>query len=384
MKIRYLLVFLIIICGCEKRPKPYVLVTAVNSRTKLVSIDSSEYFKIPIDSNRTFFYKTYSIGNNGIFCGYNYSRKSLDFFSIPSKKMLAQTKLDVLSIDVNLGVRSIFYKNRDSIFIFNNKSSVYMIDSTGKIKREIGVNLPRYNPIFEHLIFHDYDLGNNMYYDGPTNTLYMPAMVVDKPRDSKEYYRQPILFETKLNSDPIPKAVPVYYSALFTSQFYGFANAPKFNFLDSGKIIYSFSIEPNIYVYDMKKDTTIAVGGALNKYPFVSKGLDWKAVFNDDLKMDNLLHNVDYSKVIKDPYRNLYYRFQYNPANDTPEKAATENDRQEFLTIFDSDMRIISTVELTGRRYIIENSFVAKDGLYVPAPTGFNTLSYKIFKIHTK
>ena len=368
----------ILLNGCKQDSK-YVAAKATLKLSQNIKLDTS-ICEIQIDSSFQFYYKKVSANiHSNILCCYNAVTNSLDFFDLNTKSILSKSKIPSPSLDIVNNVYGIFYHNQDSIFIMS-RSYITMSDSSGKLKKIIPLNSKSANPYFKKRNIYDWDTNNNLFFQQKSNQIYAPALSINKPADSKDYYSQPILVSVDMNNNNFITEIPISYSPLYRENYFGFMNNPAFTYLPDNRIISSFPIEPNLYIYDPHSTSSHIAGGAIDPHNAVAEHLDWSAVHDDDKKLKHDIENVNYTSFLYDPIRKLYYRLQYDPLPRDNRNSGTQNDRKQILTVFNNKLEIIAVTELNDRRYFFYSAFVTKDGLYIPAPSGKNSLRFKIYK----
>jgi hypothetical protein len=255
------------------------------------------------------------------------------------------------------------------------------MDSSGKLKKSISINARSHNPVFRKINLYDWDTNNDLYFDEGSKQLNIPQISVEKPQGSSDYYELPFLAKVEIGNNNTITSLPVSYSSLYKLNYYGFMNYPQVIYPSKDIIVYTFPIEPNIYIFDRKSNTTKVVGGAIGPHNSISTSINWEASYDDDSKLKNMIENVNYVRFLYDPFRKLYYRLQYDALPEKNRETETQNDSHQILTIFNNKFQIIGVKDLTDRRYYLYTAFVAKKGLYLPAAKGNSTLRFKILTI---
>lgn len=136
-----------------------------------------------------------------------------------------------------------------------------------------------------------------------------------------------------------------------------------------GKIIYSFPIVPDIFVYDMKTkivESYLAKSDLNKRDLFTLNKEDYRDIQN---RMIARIENPYYYHVIPDNKNDLYYRIhtagiKYDLGN---EEFGKGSDKSVYIQILDDDFDTIEEIELPKNTYDALSTFVNKEGdLLIP------------------
>jgi len=314
----------------------------------------------------------------------------------------------------------------------NNEIVVYNISDTDNILKRIkfkkeGVNsIPRLNGFHFHnwdSIFVSTSYINTMYLSDSSGTIYNKVSALNQGQKTMMTdNRNPFFFnKNKIYSNSIPpfygeykdvfnnatldavfdfnldmyETTPVMYPKEYLKDhsywsvdqimYYRTYNPKRQN------IIYSFPISDSLLIYDLNNSKS------LKKYSAKSQ----KIKYVDDYKnAENAFHKTykytqaQYSSVIYDIYRDIYYRVAILPSDNIPEIKNKRNRMNYFSRKFsiitlDSNFNIISEDIFSEGKFNLIDFFVDKEGLWIssnlPNLTDFdeNYVQFKLFKLET-
>jgi hypothetical protein len=354
-----------------------------NPSTVIQKVDISfdvDTCTVELDGNYLFNYKKFST-DGAIYAGYNNHVHSIDFFDINEKRVLSQLILSKEGPESVQRVEGIYYHNMDSIFLLD-ENSLSIFNSIGKLKRRIKINFASDNTAF--FSSNNFTAGNetnNLMFDKIHGCVYSQNLDFQTSQCSSKHFDRSVLGKINLKDSTV-ELLPIYYSKLYHENFYGFYDTPKFSMINETQIVYNFPIESSVYVYDLKEGHSMSFGGESKFTSSVVSSLPWKSCKDVDAKMQHFVENVRFEKVIYDPFRDLFYRFHYGDAKGRNADGTfmNPNQKSQLLTVFSKSYSVLLEMEINDRRYIIPNSFVGPEGLYLCAPKGENTLRFKVFR----
>jgi hypothetical protein len=331
---------------------------------------------IPIDSATSNFYSTFhGFTQNGIsyFGNYNSFRHSIDFFDLDNAKLVKVISLQRNGPDQVYRPRSIWIKNMDSVYIYQEGKGLVLVDGQGMVRAnqnlaQLGVKMGlRAHLIADHNFPLQIDLSTNS------------ALLYNAPSDhSPETLAAPIVAKLNLKNGEA-SFVPIFPSDFYRERQGKFGNLWNASATLTGeKIIYNFQVESNIYVYDTatKRVKTIQATSQYSPNQATSERVEAEAY---------PVENTLFCQVLPDPYRKLYYRFHWGgiPAV-APDRTAREmTDKPLFLMVFDQDFNLLDEIKLPPVTYRPFTWFVNRSGLWLSAahPKGKNQ-SQDLIKLH--
>ncbi|MGJ3235367.1 DUF4221 family protein [Marivirga sp.] len=154
----------------------------------------------------------------------------------------------------------------------------------------------------------------------------------------------------------------------------------------------------NHFVYSWPASDSLVVRKPNGKYMKVnakSKYFDESPYYdNRSLKNGQNISQLEsnyYVKVLYDPFRKLYYRLGRIGLNNVGKMDNPTHYKQEItITILNEDFKIIDDVRLPGNQYLIKDTFIGKEGLYISNHNAFNEdvsedeMSFTILKVENE
>jgi len=287
--------------------------------------------------------------NNGDLIGFNINSQEL-VFKIPKTTLpISRTNGEVSSVHVH---------NFDSIFIIQTYQ-FHLIDTSGIVKHQADINKGDDKYAFGN-IHSDFPV----FYDNKTDKLYTQTYYWKRKQHDRLYYTSPIESSINVSTNDIER-LPVYYSKLYQKYYYGYANHVYRSFTDSLNI-YTFPVDPNIYVYNRYAGNYKVIGGKSKYQRQPVRTLSRKQKDDDKTKINHFSTIPFYYKVHYNPFQNYYYRF-FSPALPQKNEEGLFNkysDREHILMIFDEQFRLIDEIELE-EKYQVLFTFCTSEGLHV-------------------
>jgi hypothetical protein len=256
-----------------------------------------------------------------------------------------------------------YVKNMDTLIITNSwTSTVYLFNGYGKVLSKTNLPGPGPNKLLVGFdartskplqVVNDnlYIIGHLLDFDIKDNTKLKNIITLDlKTKNSKRIFSRPDLFN---------KAT--WGGAQY--ELYGTYNNKSEN------LILGYAADPFLYQADLD-------GNVKGKYYLSSKYFkevlpySEEKVTNQNAKIAELLkhdHTTPrFSKVIFDPYANLYYRFVMLPMSEEDYKNPTKRDYQEeSIIISDAAFNKVGEVLLPKKKYKTDMNFLTKEGLHL-------------------
>jgi len=282
-------------------------------------------------------------------------------------------------------IKDFYIHNWDSIFIMSD-FFIYIIDSTGYIKQTFDINLAASGSHdFSPLVMSSAnEMGRfGIWFEAKEKSIYSYYHPSNIPLNQAEYYDYPIEAAFSLSTQTTTE-VAIYYSNLYRQEdaYYGYLNIPLRSVADS-LFIYSFPVDPNIYVFN-HITKVLSIKGGKSKF-IETKALSLSPSENNSEKMmQHIISSPLYFNVLYDPYRQLYYRFQLAPLEfKRPDgKYNGLSDKKASLMVFDSEFQLIEELEMDAYSLQLIFSFVTPEGLWVASNQNDQEdyIEYDIFK----
>jgi hypothetical protein len=151
----------------------------------------------------------------------------------------------------------------------------------------------------------------------------------------------------------------------------------------------------NQFVYSWPASDSLVIRESEGRYKSVnatSKCFDESPYYdNRSLKNGQNISQLEsnyYVKVLYDRFRKLYYRLgRIGLKNVGKMKNPTHYNQEIAITVLNKDFKIIDDIRLPGNQYLIKDTFVGKEGLYISNHNAYNNevsedeMSFTILKI---
>lgn len=309
---------------------------------------------IPISSNHLNSYQVfsnYSEDEINKLVAYNGVKHSLDFFDLDSSKVI---KSEQLFYDGPNGVgeiSSMFWHNPDSVFMFE-RGKVHIFTERGQ----------KVNSIDLYSIFADKDLGDpifNFYFK--LNYLAKEKLIffslIHHGANLQERANLPLVATLNIETLEV-RELPITHTDHYkkVSGNVGFITYLGFQGFLKDQMIYNFQYESSLFSFDLKnqvKTSSISHEGKYTPELIDLENIDQHAI-----------DNPHFLTPIPDNYRNLIYRGTW----DSPDPSLNESgftEKKISISVFDSELSLISKFDLPNYTYQINNWFVNKNGLYL-------------------
>ena len=340
---------------------------------------------IPISENQHFIYPQFStvVKDDSLFMlGYNQFRHSIDVFNLTGETYTNTINLEREGPNGIPEVISFTASSLDSIYIVSS-FQISLMSSSGVIKDKTMINVPN-SAIKGHNseeAFFWVEKNEPVHYNEKRNTIYGHYHSMKYEMCDKRRYQNPKMVSGIDLGENRMRRIPAAFPYDKRNDCYGFANS-LFTTWDGDSLIYNFKHDSNIYIYDLNRNETSAFDGRslFTKNEASPLGCDRCQDMNHNL--DHSLKSVSFERIIRDPYRKLYYRFHRKELpTDGNAQDYIFSDKDLFISVFDNGMAKTGEMILDNRPYPSHVAFPGEEGLYVSAPSGENTLNFHIFKI---
>jgi hypothetical protein len=363
--------------NCSPRPSDYIEVNTKNSNKDLTYKLSQ--FQLDADSIAFNVFDVYHDGTNEHLIIMNSLSKMMEIYNLTKNKLVFRKPYHYLA---NEGIKSIEFYNYDSIFILQ-ENFIFLVDTT-RIKLSININTDKGQ--YKTIVLSNLDHAP-IYFDGKKNTLSIQSYCYACPTYSKSFYTSPIHVSLSIDTENFID-LPIRYPTIYLNSYYGFHNIiHRMEYAD--RYMISFSADPNLYIYN-KLSNKVIIKGAKSKYQTNTiNPLNKRYKSDANMKLKHITLEPLYREVFYDVFRNLYYRF-YMTGIKEKNNDGTFNlweDKDLILMVFDSDIHLITEINLGKGIYNSAKSFVGEQGLYLyknkyeDTTLLKNNLYYDVFKI---
>lgn len=363
MKYFYLLVPFLFF-GCVSSKSTYQELPTINSAEKVsYRMERVALGDYPADSFHYKYTTNYTENGQDYWFVANGKTRRLEGYNLQQKKRVVNIPFSkIIDLDKNGDLNSFHVHNLDSIFIAQ-EYLLTLLDTTG-VQQTLAINPQIKNSWPKHYLKNLHDAP--IYFD-PTiqkviSTVYCGACYQHKP----DYYTTSIEAAIDMNTEKIT-TFPITYPAKFIDNYYGFTNQIS-KTIRGDSSIYSFSIDPNIYIFNRKTNEIRTFGGRSSYQKEEIRTLDKKDKSDGDVQFRHWILSAYYGHIDYDPYRKLYYRFFMPGLPDKNEEGLYNgiNDKQLILMVFDENLELLDEIDLGVGKYFRYHSFVTKDGLHLP------------------
>lgn len=378
-----LLLAIVTLLACKSEKAPEIISEQSPFGDFYMTVDT---LSIPITEKQHFIYPQFGTVNENdslYLFGYNVHRHTIDVFNLTGKKYTSTIPLERQGPNGIPELISFAPASLDSVYIMSTYQ-ISLVNQLGTVKDKVMINLPT-SPIKSHNsdeAFFWIEKNESIHYSKKHNTLYglYHSMEYDMC-DKRRYKEEELISGIDLNKNQMLR-LPAAYPIDKRNDSYGFASSLYMSW-DGDSLIYNFRHDPNIYIYDLNRDKTDIFDGRSRYTKNSANPINWSQCDDVSLKMDHSMISVNFERIIRDPYRKLSYRFH---RKELPENGNVQDyifsDKKLFISIFDNGMAKTGEMIIDSRPYPSHVSFAGKDGLYVSAPSGENTLSFHVFKVY--
>lgn len=376
MKIRnVLIVILVLIFSCNGKE-------IENGNKSQKTYLSHQIEELTIDLNDSLMndypYSSRMVSAEGehFFIGFNPPYHKLDIFNLDKMTFEFDIQLESDGPNGVMDPWDFYVVNFDSIYFLGEDSRLSLINRQGEISQDYNLNQMgakgresntlgfKANPIMAKLHF---DSDNNQIFFGAYSWKYSPTDL--------KYYDEPFISFLDLNTNEI-ELIDLEHPEIYKAENMNFGEAFDPNIVVlKDRIIYSFPIISDLFVYDRKTKET-------RHYP-VSSEMSTRELFTlskeeyRDIK-NRLIARVEnpyFYQVIVDEKNELYYRIytsgiQYDSNDENFESLA---DKPVSIQILYTDFKLIKEIQLDQRIYNALSSFITPNGdLLVPKSNSLN------------
>lgn len=258
-------------------------------------------------------------------------------------------------------VKGLYVQSPDSIFV-QFEAGISIINSSGK---------SFYTRILNDLQSETYpeklriNMANTMpvFFDPTLNGLFSMQYSGHYFFADPRYFEIPVEAVWDIKRDTFSD-IPVYFPVKYKKSFYGDAIAFFRSHTDSLNI-YSFMAEKDITVYNRYTGEVRTISLKNNIPLREMETIDTAYKFDMKVRIDHLITNDWFGKVLYDKYRNLYYRFiSAKKPLEEDGKFTSLSDKVIYLAVYDEQFNLLDEINL-GSEKLWFYSFVLENGLYI-------------------
>lgn len=309
---------------------------------------------IPISSNQLNSYQVlsnYSERSTDKLIAYNNVKHSLDYFDLDNSKVLKSENLFYEGPNGLGTIESIYWHNSDSIFMYE-RGKVHILKEGGQ----------KVNSIDLYELFTGKNLGEpvcNFYFklNFLENEKLIFFSLIHHGVSLEERAALPLVASLNIETLEV-KPLYIRHTKHYkkVSGNVGFITYLGFQDFMKDRMIYNFQYESTLFAQNV-----------LNQEKSESKVHEMK--FTPELlEMENIdqhaIDNPHFLTPIPDNYRNLVYRGIWD-SPDTSLSVSGFTEKKVSISVFDSDLNLISNYRLPNYTYQINNWFVNENGLYL-------------------
>ncbi|GEM_PF-6460122 len=368
--------------ACEKKQAHEVISPKSPFGSFYMHVDT---VSIPITEQQTFIYPLFGTvaENDALYLlGYNRFTYSIDIFDLSCESYEGKIALEEQGPNGIPEVISFAPVTLDSIYIMS-AHQIVLINRKGEVKDKIAINTTA-SPIKGHDSDEAYfwmEKNHPIHFSKKHRKLFgLYHSMQYGACDPRRYKGNKLISAIDVKAGSM-SYLPVSYPPEMQENCYGFMST-LFTTWDHDSLLYNFKNDPNIYLYDLTRGETSIFDGRSQYTKNKVQPISWDRCEDVGEKLNHHMRSVNFERIIRDPYRKLYYRFHRKelPATSNPSDYIF-SDKTLFMSIFDNGMAKTGEMILDSRPYPSHVSFPTDRGLYVAAPSGENTLNFHVFKV---
>ena len=332
---------------------------AINDRLKL-TVDS---IIIPLDSislpqYMSYYTSYYEDDSSALLYAFNSKTWNIDVFDLNEKIVRNHIHLEREgSNGINSDVMTLQAITIDSIFIYDGFNFIF-INGEGKV-------LSRTNAYWErgdYSAFLYYQPSSLPFYNREDKKIYGRYITTKEPFS----YADNELFAAYDTQNNTWEILSPEYPLYMQNNRKRFGRNSWLNaHFTKDRISYSFSVLPDIFIYELNKHTSKMSGGE-------SKLMDNSGQFysgnekDDNAKWIHLLDNPNFDPILYDHYNDIYYRISFGEFISTPDYSNSGHFYKKIvLTVFDNSLRLIYETILPNYKFNFNGYFLSSKGLLI-------------------
>lgn len=200
-------------------------------------------------------------------------------------------------------------------------------------------------------------------------------------QNNKAYYMHPLYAKINIQTGTVTN-LPLYFSKLYTKNYYGFANLPYFSAADN-LIVSSFPADPNIYIFDKTTNKINIAGGRSAFQKSNIEPLSEKAKDSKEEKMKYWYQTPEYNETLLSKDKQYIFRFfkAGQALKNELGKYNTYNNKQMYLMVFKNNT-LLMEIPLNYKTHNNFLSFTGNKSVYIEyKKEGTENMVFKKYKI---
>ena len=288
------------------------------------------------------------------------SKQNIYLFNTVTGQVVQKNLTSLLPNKTDCGIiENTYFHTLDSLFLIsenccllvdNELNTLKQIDLEKDIATQTGAYLGQYYRFFKP------------YFDNCDNTLYLQYYFTGITANKKNAFKKPVEAGIDIQNNLL-KQIPVSYPIIYHSgQFGHLLNISRT--VSQTKHIFSFDMNPNLYVWDKQNSQLKAVGGKSN---FQNRNNIIEPKKKQKVKaLDLMITSPAYPHIVYDKYRQLYYRIflKEQELKNTEGKFSVLSDKKMYLMVFDEQFNLLKEIHLSRNKYFY-HLLVLPEGLAV-------------------
>lgn len=282
-------------------------------------------------------------------------------YNLPQRKFLYNITLaDSVMYRDSLGEVSSFYVHTpDSIYVLQ-EFAVSLVNRKGGLVYRLAINTDTASAHYYYKLSANFPI----VYEPAKNRIYVQQISTVMGGDARQKYGCGVEAVVAVETGRAD-TVALHYPPMYLQNYYGFADEVA-RAANNGLHIYSFMVDPALYVVDVKTNAVVVKNGRSRYHKQNARPLPLNTVDSSQLKMEMMQAYPVYANLLYDSYRKLYYRIFY--ADQTMQNAdGTYNvwaDKEMVLMVFDENFALIDEKVLPKNTYGTL-CFVSPEGLVI-------------------
>ena len=297
-----------------------------------------------------------------------------------SKKIIKRIEPDVPLKQLKKSIQGFYYLNKDSIFLFEFRPNILLINDLGKVQKIFKIQMPK-GDRHQQLACRGVTVETKNPAYVSNGKLYFSSMVVGKLSENEKRSTQLVL-DLKTNNVSVGAPVfPENYSNNYGGLHY-FIFSSAINEL-TNRIVYSFPASDSIAVNSLSnQDIKKCYAGSKHVGEIPEFKESDFADAPSGAEGEYFMRTPSYGPVLFDRYRNLYYRLAFLPVEVKNALYEEKNAPTKTISVImmDSAFRYLGEQVLEKNKFWPNSAFVSKEGLNIQNKTSYDsTLDFSLF-----
>lgn len=326
-----------------------------DSNTWLEPVGNAQF---PID-NLTSYRTTFLRNHEEKLVFLNSSKPSILVFDIPSRELVKEISLEKEGPNGVGSPSGLAFNSLNSFYVISStRYQVSLIDSIGNSLKKY-TTLPKNEKYGENTgMIRPFTISPPVIHE---DNLYF-SVVPDRNVYSAEIFEGNTNLVLNIEEDSIS-----YFNSYpneFKGNVWGVNATDHSSIFVDGNFVYSFAISDSLSVYNINSETTKRY---LAKSVHSKKRIQPMPKPSNEHDLQYVLETFQYSGIIYDQYRKVYYRFVKHPLDYKNERGEINNFHSKPISviILDDDFRVIGETMLENNKFTTSMYFVSEEGLFI-------------------